>query len=900
MSSNSATLVPTQQSVKAYVDSQVTAQDLDATTDSGTIAIDLDSETLTIAGGEGIDTSATGNTITIAGEDASTSNKGVASFASADFSVSSGAVSIKSGGVSNDQLAGSIADSKLSTITTADKVSGAAVQIDGATDGTSITVADSDKLLIDDGGTTKYINASQLNSYISAEALAMAADNLSAGDAAVTLTTTSGNITIDAQASDSNIIFKGTDGSTDTTFLTISGADAGAATFNSDVKSASGNFITTGSDIALKHSSGENFFTATKDQGSSIYHDAYPVFSTAATNAGAVGTTNRNTQTLDTQSTFLEIGNSGIAGGTDTGTVVLSATSNANDERIGDIRFANAANADDDGTDADGRMVARIQTKSVTSDSNAGDDSGGTIVFSTKPEAGSIATALTLGSDQSATFNSTVIAPTMTLSRSSSNSPNVEPVLLFDNTDTAIGANENIGSIRFTTSGESSGSDANLESGRIACFSESGHGSTTNASALAFYTASSEAASSNERMRIDSSGHVLINNTAYSANGTLVVQQTADSKGVAIIDSGAANTFFLENDGTINKIRNNASVPMAFETASTERMRIKSDGEVQVSSANSGGGRIFRIQNTSNTANSTARLIIQTGGSSGGDAFITFDTHNSLETYMLGVDKTDQRFCLERQDAGLFDGTNRAFDIDANGKFRTFANVNDMLLVLQNSNSSPYGQQINFSAASPDNNVNNFFIGADSTTNRIIIYSDGDIDNHDNSYGATSDERIKQDIVDANSQWDDIKAIKVRNFKKKDDVEQYGDKAWSHIGVIAQELETVSPKLIKERQPTATDIKHSAEFGTLYTKDDAETQDAVLYTSDDEEVKSGDKEVGDIKTSSTKQIGDIKETKENVKRVNYSVLYMKAVKALQEAMTRIETLEAKVAKLEGG
>jgi len=66
MVSDSATLLPTQQSVKAYVDSQVTAQDLDITTDSGTIAIDLDSETLTVSGGTGLDSSATGNAVTLA------------------------------------------------------------------------------------------------------------------------------------------------------------------------------------------------------------------------------------------------------------------------------------------------------------------------------------------------------------------------------------------------------------------------------------------------------------------------------------------------------------------------------------------------------------------------------------------------------------------------------------------------------------------------------------------------------------------------------------------------------------------------------------------------------------------------------------------------------------------
>jgi len=66
MSSNSATKLATQQSIKAYVDATVTAEDLDVTSDSGTIAIDLDSETLTIAGGTGLDSSATSNTVTLA------------------------------------------------------------------------------------------------------------------------------------------------------------------------------------------------------------------------------------------------------------------------------------------------------------------------------------------------------------------------------------------------------------------------------------------------------------------------------------------------------------------------------------------------------------------------------------------------------------------------------------------------------------------------------------------------------------------------------------------------------------------------------------------------------------------------------------------------------------------
>ena len=65
MVSDSATLVPTQQSVKAYVDAKITAEDLDFSGDTGTGAVDLDSQTLAITGAQGIATTASGQGLTV-------------------------------------------------------------------------------------------------------------------------------------------------------------------------------------------------------------------------------------------------------------------------------------------------------------------------------------------------------------------------------------------------------------------------------------------------------------------------------------------------------------------------------------------------------------------------------------------------------------------------------------------------------------------------------------------------------------------------------------------------------------------------------------------------------------------------------------------------------------------
>ena len=183
---------------------------------------------------------------------------------------------------------------------------------------------------------------------------------------------------------------------------------------------------------------------------------------------------------------------------------------------------------------------------------------------------------------------------------------------------------------------------------------------------------------------------------------------------------------------------------------------------------------------------------------------------------------------------------------DAGGNVKIFTDASNLhSLDVNNDNANPEGIEMRFSGAAPDDTTAVFFECNDTGTTRLRINADGDVLNHDNAYGSISDERIKEDIKNANSQWQDIKNIKVRNYKKKDDIEQYGDDAWEQIGVIAQELEASGMNKL--------------------------VNDEVLNED-----------------------GSVKE----YKSVKYSVLYMKAIKALQEAMTKIETLETKVKALE--
>ena len=363
------------------------------------------------------------------------------------------------------------------------------------------------------------------------------------------------------------------------------------------------------------------------------------------------------------------------------------------------------------------------------------------------------------------------------------------------------------------------------------------------------------------------------------------------------VADGSEQADFIMKDATGNNIVNFAHSEVVYNDDSVDRdFRVESNGNANMlhvdggsnlvgigADPDLGAGLHIKTADTGASVDVNADELVIEGTRSG---LSILSANNDFGYILFGDDGQNNigsiRYGHSANDLRITVGGSESMVIASTGQTTHTASINDVLLYLKNTETSGnvFGQQINFSSTA--NDTGSYFfrcLGNNNSTVRAAIYSNGDFDSATNSYGATSDERIKQNITDANSQWDDIKGLRVRNFKFKDEARTEangGQTAKTYLGLVAQEAETVSPGLIKEKNPEKADILSSSEFGTLYTADDSETQ-------------------GDNPTA---QIGDVKEVTEQVKSVSYSVLYMKAIKALQEAMTRIETLETKVAALE--
>jgi len=293
----------------------------------------------------------------------------------------------------------------------------------------------------------------------------------------------------------------------------------------------------------------------------------------------------------------------------------------------------------------------------------------------------------------------------------------------------------------------------------------------------------------------------------------------------------AANSAFLtlthQNSGVVR-----------VETGGTERARIDSSGRLLVGTSSSIGGESLQISN--GTTADTLGLYNSTSSIAGAGTTINFRTDGGatgrLQASIAGLQEaayaSGGRLVFSTTADGASSPTERMRITNA-GLHYFMANGNDTTRI---QNTAAAGTVTSFLAAyhsSTAGTVNTGTLSLNITTN-------GNITNTNNSYGAISDIKLKENIVDANSQWDDLKALQVRNYNFKE------GQTHTQIGLVAQEVEFVSPGLVSESPDR-------------------------------------DEEGNDLGTVT--------------KSVNYSVLYMKAVKALQEAMERIEQLEADVAAL---
>ena len=164
---------------------------------------------------------------------------------------------------------------------------------------------------------------------------------------------------------------------------------------------------------------------------------------------------------------------------------------------------------------------------------------------------------------------------------------------------------------------------------------------------------------------------------------------------------------------------------------------------------------------------------------------------------------------------------------------------------------------ISYANAAPNNTSSSFIYAADNSALRFHVKSNGGVDNYQGNDVNLCDEREKKNIVTLDTKWDKVKSWELKKFHYNEDE----DTDNLRYGVIAQQVETVCPEVL-----------------SVWLKQKAE--DAVL----DED--------GNVVTPAKEEISR--------KGVKEQQMMWMAIKALQEAMAKIETLEAKVSALEAG
>ena len=377
----------------------------------------------------------------------------------------------------------------------------------GATIGTT-AVADADGIIHNDGGTMKVTTAATFKTYFQ-EGISQAYDDFTIGDAAVLITTSSGNITVDAAANDSDIILKGTDGGVDTTFLTIDGSAAGDATFNNQIIVGDGKLVL-GSTAVTSTAAELNILddaTVTTAEINLIDGGTARGTTAVATGDGILindGGTMRMTN-VDTVSTYFAGHN--VGGGNIVTTGALDSGS-----------ITSGFGAIDNGTSNIRSATITAETAFVPDAANGATLGTASLEFADMYlHDGGI---VYFGADQDVEL-AHVADVGLTL-KTATTSDDTKATLTLQTGDTDIAANDVLGQLHFQAPDEGAGTDAILVAAGIAAISEGDFSASNNATSLVFKTGASEAAA--EKMRISSTGATTI--TVADNSDTLTLKST--------------------------------------------------------------------------------------------------------------------------------------------------------------------------------------------------------------------------------------------------------------------------------------------------------------------------------------------------------------------------------------
>ena len=165
---------------------------------------------------------------------------------------------------------------------------------------------------------------------------------------------------------------------------------------------------------------------------------------------------------------------------------------------------------------------------------------------------------------------------------------------------------------------------------------------------------------------------------------------------VIVADDLAANSVTVSEitDGAVTgaKLANNLNYDSGtlYLDSTNNRVGIgtTSPSSIFHTEENTTSASIVRHKNTSNTSGAHSRLIIQNGGTSGGDTIINLDSQTSGSRFTLGVDNSANKFVIANADKGSFDGNNEAMVIDSSGNVGIGGSPSQRLLIANTSSTA--------------------------------------------------------------------------------------------------------------------------------------------------------------------------------------------------------------------